>query len=242
MKLNSWGPRNILVTAAAGVALTIVISWLTWRRADRPASEFPAWLEAFATVFGVGAAIVAGFYAARAFALEFQRDSRWEESNRSAQASRVAAWPLKPIFEFTTQIDSDGFQVQTPVAVQGYLVRLRNASDLPIAGVRIVASVMMVRPDVFADEIDIGVGESAHLDPETTVDVVVPAARPKSLVPLVSESNREIRVFLQFKDAVGRSWTRRTHEGELRDAGTRAERTVYVRRERWWDRLVRRKR
>lgn len=223
-----WGPRRILLTAFGGVLITVSASVLAWWLLDRPRSEIPPWIEAGATVVGVGAAIVAGFYAARAFLLEFRREERWEESNRSAQASRVAAWPLELQIECTSSIGDDGYQVPVPVAVRGVSVRLRNASDLPIAGVRVVASVMVARPDTFTDEVEIGVGEVAHVDPESTIDIHVAAGSPGSLRPLLDTSRHDIRVFLQFKDAVGRDWSRRTHEGDLNDSGTRSERTMIV--------------
>ncbi|WP_224279115.1 hypothetical protein [Nocardioides lacusdianchii] len=83
---------KILLIAVVGVLLTIAIAYATWWHSDLSVSEFPSWLEAWATVAAVGAAIVGGFYAARAFSLERQRDWRRDEDNRIAQASLVAAW------------------------------------------------------------------------------------------------------------------------------------------------------
>lgn len=214
------------MAAFSGVVFTVGASIGAWWLLDRPRSELPSWIEAGATVVGVGAAIVAGFYAARAFLLEFERESRWEVSTRSAQASRVAAWPLELTFQHGVTDDSDGFEV--PVAVDGAIVRVRNASDLPIARARLVVGAMVVRGDGFSEELDIGVVEYGHIDPESTIDVRVPAIEPESLGVLMTDSFRETRVFLQFTDAVGRSWSRRTHEGELRDGGTSRERTIHV--------------
>lgn len=136
-----WGPRLILVSALSGAALTLVVAWLLWRAADGDSEHFPTWLEAVATVAAFSAAIVAAFYAARAFVLEFQREARFEESLRKSQAALVAAW--FGVHEF----DNDPVGGTTPLA--GALlaafgksyeldgVYLRNASDLPVGGVSV---------------------------------------------------------------------------------------------------------
>lgn len=55
---------------------------------------FLPWLTAVSTFVGVGAAIVAGIYAARAFNRERARDEQREQEQRQAQASLVAAWQV----------------------------------------------------------------------------------------------------------------------------------------------------
>lgn len=122
-----WVTSQILLTAATFVLLTVSIAYATWRQANVPSSEFPAWLEAWGTVLGVGAAIVAGFYAARAFRLKFERERRWEDQQRSAQASLVAAWPSE---DFRLVIDGQ----EVIHAVEAYA---RNASALPVSQIEI---------------------------------------------------------------------------------------------------------
>lgn len=122
------GTFEILLSALSVVLLTIAASTLGWWLTDQPDSEFPAWLEAGATLAAVGAAIVAGFYAARAFGLEFAREERWEDQQQAAQASLVAAWPTLPHFR------SLGGERRIH-AVEGLV---RNASELPVRDVRIV--------------------------------------------------------------------------------------------------------
>lgn len=227
----------ILLGAAAGVIATFGLALWTWRDSGEAASEFPQWLGAWATLFGVGAAIVAGFYAARAFRLESDRESRWEQTTRSAQASRVAAWPHELVHETKTETDPEGMSHDVKIGVRGVVVRVRNASDLPIAQVRVVASAMVVGPHGRTLEVPISERRQRHMDPDTTTDVTLLAGAPDALAPLLEQLEPELRVFLQFTDVVGRSWSRRTHEGELHDGGTRAERTLYVGPRRRWHRV-----
>lgn len=223
------GAIEIMLAATSVVLLTIGISSTAWWLAGRPTAEWPAWIEAGATLAAVGAAIVAGLYAARAFRLESDREHRWEKDNRATQASRVVAWPLEMQWRKGPFDEQTG---QYPVMeVSGLNVRVRNASDLPVAKVRLAATIVVGRADGFAEELDFGSTAFFSVEPETTTDVVVSATHGDAIRLVTTQRvdpRYETRVFLQFVDAAGRSWTRRLHEGELRDAGTLADRTVVV--------------
>ena len=132
---DGWNSRSIIGKACGGAALTVALAWSSWWLADSPGSDFPAWLSAWATVFGVAAAIVAGFYAARAFRLEFQRERRWEEGQRTAQASLVGAWP--GALKFGSYERTGGIYEPDTTTIVGVSVYARNASPLPVSEVRI---------------------------------------------------------------------------------------------------------
>lgn len=121
------GTAQIIGATSVGMTATAVLSWLAWLLLDRPMDELAGWIEAGATVAAVGAAIIAGFYAARAYGLEHQREQRLEDANRSAQASQVVVWPTGPTYSFQ---DSENF-LSTVSAT------LRNASDLPVTDVTV---------------------------------------------------------------------------------------------------------
>jgi hypothetical protein len=232
-QLDTW---QIMLFAIFAGLLTVAIAYATWWDAGVPVSEFPAWLGAWATVAAVVAAIVAGFYASRAFGLELDRQRRADTDRRAAQASRVAAWPLKLIYDRTIETDDEGLSHGVNVGVRGVIVRVRNASDLPIAQVRVVASAMVRGSSGRTEEVPISTRTERHLDPESTTDLTLLAGAPDALTPLVDQIDPEVRIFLQFTDVIGRSWSRRTHEGEIHDGGTKAERTTIVGPRRWWHR------
>jgi hypothetical protein len=121
-------------------------------------------------------------------------------------------------------------------------VRVRNSSDLPITRARLVTSVEVVTSDGFTQELDLGSVDWFDMEPATTRDVPVPAVN-ETAVELLDQARGgdeyEMRVFMQFTDAAGRSWHRRSNEGHLVDGGTRRERTVAVPPDRWWERFRR---
>lgn len=231
-QLDTW---QIMLFAVVATVLVVALAFASWWDAELPATEFPAWLEAWATVAAVAAAIVAGLYAARAFGLELERQRRADTDRRAVQASRVAAWPLELIYDYSIKTEEDGYASRTKIGVRGIIVRVRNASDLPIAQVRVVASAMVTGPSGHTVEVPISTRTERHLDPETTTDVTLVAGAPDALTPLLNQVEPDLRVFLQFTDIVGRSWSRRTHEGELHDGGTQAERTIHAGPRRWWN-------
>jgi hypothetical protein len=209
MTPNGWGPRKILLSALAGVALTTVLSWGSWRLTGRPPSELPSWLEAWATLIGVGAAIVAGFYAARAFGLESQREQRWEGNQRASQAALIAAWPAGLSLGTRPSID-DVFTKEDPEEIVGAHALLRNASPLPATEVEVdFWLVPMDGTSVGRDRRLLGSERLAYLPPtqdNLRVDLNL-TAKPHRRTPSEIEQS-ELRVEVHFRDAAGQVWSR----------------------------------
>lgn len=209
----------ILLTGLSVMLLTICVASTAWWIAGRPDSEWPAWVEAGATVAAVGAAIVAGFYAARAFRLEFTRERRWEEARVTAQASLVAAWwgvdpdPAEP---------RPGTVGAKLAAVYGAPISrgilLRNASEVPVTEVDVIVR----RPDtrVNIDTINVGLlppgTEPAFQERSAEVSDLY-AAMPREMTP---------EVFVYFTDAAGNRWER-SPSGALSPSTLVGPRTVY---------------
>lgn len=206
---NGWGPWRIFISASSGVAATVVVALLTWWLADQTTDNFPAWLGAWATVLGVGAAIVAGFYAARAFGLEFQREERWEEQQRASQAALIAAWPgelkigLSPVLK-------DSLQVQDQTLILGAHAYLRNASSVPATEVEVnFWLVLLDEASIGRDRRLLGSKRLAYLPPSSKAERVIldrskePHRRTEGEVDY-----SELRVEIHFRDAAGQVWFR----------------------------------
>lgn len=198
-----WGPRKILLTAIAGVMLTVAASCGAWWLLDRPSSEIPSWIEAGATVVGVGAAITAGFYAARAFLLEFQRERRWEEQQQSAQASLIAAWPGEHYTEPMGNV----------YRIYGAEAHVRNASPLPASRIKIAFHVSYFDAQGEFEGIDVlGTTELAYLPPDEKPRRVVYFSHHHTdgkTLPIRSEGGRtELSIETFFRDSSGAGWFR----------------------------------
>lgn len=206
---NGWGPRKILSSAFAGVVLTCALAWGSWRLTGRSASEFPSWLEAWATLIGVGAAIVAGFYAARAFGLESQREQRWEEGQRASHAALIAAWPAG-LSLGTRPPNEDGYAEDDPEAIVGAHAMLRNASPLPATEVEVdFWLVLMDETSVGRDRRLLGTERLAYLPPSQDsfpIDLNLSAKPHQRTQGEVDHS--ELRVEVHFRDAAGQVWSR----------------------------------
>ncbi|WP_158647828.1 hypothetical protein [Nocardioides houyundeii] len=191
------------------MALTSALSWGSWRVAGRPLSELPSWLEAWATLIGVGAAIVAGFYAARAFGLESQREHRWEEAQRASQAALIAAWPAGLSLGTRSSIE-DVYTEEDPEAIVGARALLRNASALPATEVEVdFWLVLMDETSVGRDRRLLGSERLAYLPPTqenlpVSLDLT---AKPHGRTPSEVEHS-ELRVEVRFRDAAGQVWSR----------------------------------
>lgn len=197
-----WGPRKILLSALAGIAVTIGVSWLPWWLLDRPLEELPGWFESGATLVGVGAAIVAGFYAARAFLIEQRRERRWDDAQLSAQASLVAAWwgegpELKRPEPGTVHAAAWGL-MGTPEGIW-----LRNASEVPVTDVDVVVRRPDLRMEI--DWINLGVlgpSREPRFQRTTKSAAGLYRALPHGMIP-------DVLVF--FTDSSGNRWTRTTN-------------------------------
>lgn len=209
------GTDVILLAAASVMLLTISVSSTAWWIAGRSAEEWPAWIGAGATVAAVGAAIVAGFYAARAFGLEHQREVRWEDQQSSAQAALVAAWPggfsIDP-GELDPYGDTSG-----PSRLTHLRLHLRNSSSAPVTRVWIDSTLVVDQPNEPV---------RMHFGSEQVARVLPPAAEPESIwlqaddpVDLTGfvggfEADYWGEVTISFRDAGGRDW-KRLAEGQL---------------------------
>lgn len=189
----------IWAASAAGMALTGGVAWATWRQSGQAWSGFADWLAAWATLFGVGAAIVAGFYAARAFRLESERERRAGEQQVRAQASLVAAWwgegPMPPDANAARRF------MGPPSGVF-----LRNASEVPVTEV----SVSVRRPDsgTMLEKMDVGI-----LGPTSESVLRAPSRDTWDLYRAMPDGVRP-NVTLSFRDAAGARWVR-TPDGAL---------------------------
>lgn len=209
------GTDVILLTAASVVLLTIGVASTSWWVAGRPDDEWPAWIEAGATVAAVGAAIVAGFYAARAFGLEHQREARWEDQQSSAQAALVAAWPGN------FSVDGGGSNsyggTSGPPRLTHVRVHIRNASSAPVTQVWVDATLVVDQPD----------GQRRiHFARHQVARVLAPESEPDApwvegdqhvdLTQFVGgmEADYWAEVAITFRDAGGRDW-KRLAEGQL---------------------------
>lgn len=199
-RADSTGPGTleILLNATSVVCLTIGLSTLGWWLMDRPTSEYPAWIEAGATLAAVGAAIVAGFYAARAFGLEQERDRSREEAHLADQAGQVAAWwGDGPIPE-----PRPGLVHAHPWGILGPPsgVLLRNASAVPVTAVKIT----VLRPDTqeVIERFELGV-----LGP--TAEPIF-RGKPRDLWEAYRSIPDDVGpvVRIRFRDAAGIYWIR----------------------------------
>ena len=128
------GTVDILLAAASVVLLTIGLATFGWWVTDQPVPSTPPGSRRVRPSQPVGAAIVAGFYAARAFGLEFARERRWEESQRSAERVLTPPGPLSssPIVQTCT----GGHRGRLRGLHRQWRIGYRNSSDLPVSDVR----------------------------------------------------------------------------------------------------------
>lgn len=198
------GTRTIMITTLAVVIATLALSVLVWRLLDRPIGELPGWIEAGATVAAVGAAIVAGFYAARAYGLEHQRERRYEDTQLSAQASLIAAWP-----------GGSGFAGQDGrTFFRQVQATLRNASDLPVTDVSVNFH-MILGNDHPDDGRLIATYRAEHLPPDTLLPIILDLRSSQDTRVWVPTGKQpRVVVDVTFRDTATIEW-HRTMKGEL---------------------------
>ncbi|WP_435746472.1 hypothetical protein [Nocardioides sp. SYSU DS0663] len=211
---------EVSAVALSAAAITFGLSFAAMRTAPASWASFPQWLEAVATGLAVVAAAVAALYAARAFGLERAREDRWQADQRRAQAALVAAWASGPSYHHDRAALIDGLSVRS--GIDGARVRVRNASDIPVARVTVDVSV-----DLSAEgaepmrRVSLGTHALPVLGPAVTEDVVVHADEVLTFNdPDVSFEDVVVtlRVGLSFIDAAGVLW-RRNDDGRLRELG-----------------------
>ena len=208
LRLRSWIILFALLIGSTCLVLGASIAGWVWSGAEP--SELPSWLQAFATFAVFVAAVVAVFFAARAFQIETHRDMQLRWRHITAQSSRVAGW-----------YGNEG----TSGATDG--VWLRNTSELPVTEVR--ASLLVAghkvgsvyRPVLPPGEAAVFIGQ----DHETNGNVR--DARRKVGVP-----DFRVDVELSFVDSSGYAW-RRTREGKLVEPEERRMVIVLPKASRW---------
>lgn len=203
---------RILLLALAGAAGTVALAWLTWWWAEQPRSKFPSWLEAWATVLGVCAAIIAGFYAARAFALESQREHRWEEQQRASQAALIGAWPGALVLNLKHSAEGDPYslQVEDPEDIRGAQASLRNASPLPVTQVEVDFYLVLLDGNaVGRDRRLLGSTRLSSLPPSPDhLPVILDLNEDPHQRTATEAQHSELQVEIHFRDAAGQVWSR----------------------------------
>jgi hypothetical protein len=206
--------RWIVVGVLLGVVAVALVGWLL---TGAGAENLAGWVEATATLAALLAAIVAGAYASAAFRLEVRRDEIRVTTDRRAQASLVAAW-----LEFVISEDA-GLPYHQ---LKSIVIRLRNASELPVTSVRFDVIHLSPFPD--------GVMEQ-HMHGDQ-VAVLPPATSPLQIEwkdnTAVTQAEHEWRnrghqgaqrfgLELLFRDAAGIHW-KRDWQGHLTEVMTSA--------------------
>jgi hypothetical protein len=206
--------RHPFIATAAGLGaliLLVVFAGIGWCWSGGGRGDLAGWVEAVATGLALIAASVAAVFAAGAFTLEREREDRWFDSQRSAQASLVACWWGTR----THDIKGPGGDVMAQAEVSG--VWVRNASDLPITRVEF---------SVFSDDELIGSWSHPRPVPPTVEPWFLPA--PNALASelrsrvvsnpegTVLQTVPDVTVTMRFRDSAG-TWWRRTRLGALED-------------------------
>lgn len=192
------------MTAVAGIA---IVGW-NWAGGNGTRAQFAAWLEATATIATVVAAVAAAVFAAGAFKLETDREEQFRRDQRKHQAERVAAWFDWEWTERPESAYARAARVRRPV------VRVRNASDLPVTEVhvtvRLAGSTLgrMTHPLVPPDQdlIEVNAEIKEGLDEFN-------AYRDSADVDLEDLESQPC-VDISFTDSGGRRW-KRHHGGQL---------------------------
>lgn len=136
------------------------------------------WVAALSTLAALLAALVAAHYAGRTFTIERGRDADRDRERRQVQVARFAAWIQDPIAWIgglvTTTIESGQpvsvRQQSQPVLPERITVIVRNASALPIHGLRLefyVRAKGSSDPWAYAGHYVVGL-----VPPDTTEEVV----------------------------------------------------------------------
>lgn len=211
---------RMLRTVATVLALCLLVAggavagWW-WSGSDR--DELAGWIESTATAAAFLAAAVAAFYAVGAFRLESQREERWAEGQRTAQASMVAAWYEERVEEWRDDQRRERMMSYLLPSEGTYLVpsiAFRNASDVPVTKVRAELSVSWMDHD--GAMIHVGFGEfNRDLIPPTTehgywdIDQVMLDERDRLLQDANEVDDDPVtQLSLWFTDAAGRRWCR----------------------------------
>jgi hypothetical protein len=201
---------KLVEVATFVVALSAFGNWLS------DGGRFPDWLEAVSTLAAVLAAMYAGLYAANAWKLEIERETRWIQQQQREQASLIAGWPGELRRNVIGQDAMGGPQYDGYAGVD---INLRNASDVPVTRVRADVTLVIDVKSSAPVRIPFGAREvarllepathpvSMHVDADTPVD-------PSMYRPGGVEIDCWCEIALSFRDASGRDW-KRLADGQL---------------------------
>lgn len=198
-------------TAVVGIVLIATLSVAGWAWSGAERTELAQWMMAVASIITLMAAVVAASFAAAAFRLESDREEHWAASQRSSQASLIAAWPGRTS-HLHGELDESTGETED-LGINGVEVYLRNASHVPVTQVWIDATLVIGYEG--ARDIrkhHLGMNEVRILAPSDASTVFVATATPIPLSKFAIEGTTDVRhwvdVQLSFRDAGGRDWSR----------------------------------
>jgi hypothetical protein len=201
---------KLIEVAALVVGVSALGHWLAY------GARFPDWLEAVSTLAAVLAAMYAGLYAANAWKLEIERETRWVQQQQREQAGKVAGWPGELRRHVIGQDATGGLHYG---GYEGLDIVLRNASDVPVTRVWADVTLIVDVKSSASVRIPFGAKEVARiLEPATHpvtkyvgADTVVD---PSTYKPGGVEIDYWCEIILTFRDASGRDW-KRLADGQL---------------------------
>lgn len=185
--------------------VAFVVAIVGWRWAGSEREDLAQWVMAGAAVATLIAAVGAAVFAASAFGLESERESRFQDGQRRQQAERIAAW-------FTTEdAPVTGRKGEVYFYQESHVVHLRNASDLPVTGVDVLVAiegtlVVRIQRDVLPPA-------------EEPIDIYLDADQAQQMAGAwqslgTTKEHCPPKVDLGFVDTAGQRWLRE-HGGRL---------------------------
>lgn len=225
----------MVALSVGATAVVVGIAVLGWRWADTDATELAQWLMAATSVVTLVAAVAAAVYAAGAFRLEGDREDRWNDAQRRAQAGLVAAWADEGVQSIVLKGQSNELtgEVQGQVTGRQVLAQLRNASEIPVTDVHLTPGIDIVGQDEDGRD---HVLDRVH-GRTKKIAVLPPASQPKPhklvvtqpsakghelrrLYPSIGPMRQQPFVNIEFTDAAGVRW-RRNEDSNLIEIGDR---------------------
>lgn len=201
----------VYVYTAAAAALIFVLAMALSLFTDADPGSAPDWLAAVATLAAFAAAVIAGVFAGKAVQREARRDRSRDEEAKRSQAALIAAWPAETK-RWTQAMGGTTFTGLQPVS--GVMIRLRNASPLPVRDVVIQVEVRVRDSDGVEKRSEFGTsGRIAYLPPTDVLqyweeEVHGIASLPQELFVTDSDDNPVFELVTTFTDTSGRRWSR----------------------------------
>lgn len=198
----------LCVLGATSLVLGAAVLANCWAGGDR--DDLAAWVEALATFAAFTAAVIAALLVAGSYRIERGRERRWEDEERQAQARLVAVWVDHE------KIENDfamlpGLRNISPKYSWHTVLRMRNASDVPVTDARVA---------IYADHELIGVQSLGLVPPTTDSRFDFLHDSIEEYLESLPGKGRDLRIFttaVVFSDSAGRSW-HRDQFGKLNNA------------------------